>query len=242
MAHTDAKRGYGFETHRRDGFQCVHCGLDGTTSFENWLMLEVEHLLPAKHSRRDAPEFKVTACRSCNGAANWYFKHAERDGYSFDGVTPDQLIERRRSFVMQSREAYLQFWREQVAGSEQNGVESRPPITEEMIEALMALARSNGEPQRASRRGEDDGIKRFYTPKELSKRWEVGSDKIIRWIRSGELRASDLSQRPGMKRPRYRIPVDAMLEFEERRRVTKPVRQVLRRRRKPPSSIPTGPF
>ena len=55
------------------------------------------------------------------------------------------------------------------------------------------------------------------TPPELGRRWRVKPDKILVWIRSGELRAFDVSARPG-GRPRFRIPLDAVIEFEQRER------------------------
>ncbi len=73
------------------------------------------------------------------------------------------------------------------------------------------------------------------TPPELAKRWRVKPARDIAWIRSGELRAFDVSSRPGMGRPRYRIPQDAILEFENRRSgaTTKATKQ----RRKEPAGV-----
>lgn len=55
------------------------------------------------------------------------------------------------------------------------------------------------------------------TPPELARRWRVKPERIIAWIRSGELRAFDVSSNPGVGRPRYRISLDATIEFENRR-------------------------
>jgi len=43
------------------------------------------------------------------------------------------------------------------------------------------------------------------TPPEVARRWGVAPETVISWIRSGELKAIDVSARPGIGRPRYRI-------------------------------------
>lgn len=54
------------------------------------------------------------------------------------------------------------------------------------------------------------------TPPALAKRWGITPEKVIAFIRRGELRAFDVAS-PGSKRPRYRILLDAVCEFEHRR-------------------------
>ena len=71
------------------------------------------------------------------------------------------------------------------------------------------------------------------TPPQLAKRWGIKPEKVIAFIRSGELRAFDISMRAGVGRPRFRIPVDAVIEFENRRAVTPPTKPVRRRSKKP---------
>ncbi len=48
----DALRGYGHEVLNRDGFRCQYCGFDGTT-FQAWLLLSVDHLLPTGDPKRE---------------------------------------------------------------------------------------------------------------------------------------------------------------------------------------------
>jgi excisionase family DNA binding protein len=55
-----------------------------------------------------------------------------------------------------------------------------------------------------------------YTPPEFARRLRVGEDKVRRWIETGRLRAVNVAS-DGCRRPRYRIPVDAVLEFEAAR-------------------------
>jgi len=117
MAFGDALRGYAFEVHRRDGFKCRYCGLDGSSSFENWIRLSLDHLLPKAHPNRNDPGFMVTACMFCNTADNHYFRHAEKRGLRFDGLTPEELVEQRKPFVMKVREAYRDFWKLSVSAT-----------------------------------------------------------------------------------------------------------------------------
>ncbi|MDI6717363.1 MAG: hypothetical protein QME63_10555 [Actinomycetota bacterium] len=112
----DALRGYAFSVHQRDGFKCRYCGLDGTESFENWLSLSWDHLLPKGHPNRDNPDYIVTACMFCNTADNQYFKHAERRGLKIDGLTPEELVAQRLPYVQATRKVYHDFWVEKVSG------------------------------------------------------------------------------------------------------------------------------
>jgi hypothetical protein len=106
----DALRGYAYEVLKRDGFRCRYCGLDGTVSFDNWLALSWDHLLPKGHPRRDDSDFIVAACNFCNGADNRYLERCVREGLCFDGLTQDELVERRRLAVNATRSVYREFW------------------------------------------------------------------------------------------------------------------------------------
>ena len=73
------------------------------------------------------------------------------------------------------------------------------------------------------------------TPPELAKLWRVKPERVLVWIKSGELRAFDVSSRPGVGKPRYRIPQDAIIEFENRRSAAQV--KTTRRRRKRPADV-----
>lgn len=115
---TDSLRGYAFEVHKRDGFRCRYCGLDGRESFANWLSLSWDHLLPKGSANRDSLDFIVTACMFCNTADNRYFDNALKRGLQFDGLSPDELVAQRAPYVVKTREGYHAFWAERVAQSE----------------------------------------------------------------------------------------------------------------------------
>ncbi len=66
------------------------------------------------------------------------------------------------------------------------------------------------------------------TPPEYAKRLGVSPDKVISWIRSGQLRAMDGSTVPG-GRPRYLIDEADIQAFEQSRAVTPPNKRIRRR-------------
>jgi hypothetical protein len=70
----------------------------------------------------------------------------------------------------------------------------------------------------------------------LAARYGVSPDKVLAWIRSGELRAINVSARRG-GRPRYLIDVADLAAFENAREAARsePVRQ--RPRRKPVEGV-----
>jgi len=116
-AFTDSLRGYAFKTMQRDGFRCCYCGLDGRNSFQNWLQLTEEHLLPKGHPSRNDPDYIVCACNFCNTADNRYFDLLAKRGLALEGLSPEQLIAQRRPFVEATRAAYNDFWTSEVKGS-----------------------------------------------------------------------------------------------------------------------------
>jgi hypothetical protein len=61
-----------------------------------------------------------------------------------------------------------------------------------------------------------DSQRTKLTPPELARHWGVSADKILSWIKSGELRATNLAtSRTG--RPRWKIDLGDALAFEEQR-------------------------
>lgn len=85
-------------------------------SLGNWLSLSWDHLVPKGHPNRDASEFIVTACMFCNTADKRYFDLAEKCGLTLDGLTPDQLVAQRLSYVEATRNSYQEFWKAKRAG------------------------------------------------------------------------------------------------------------------------------
>ena len=108
--YTDSLRGYAHPIHVRDSFTCRYCGLDGKASFDNWLALTEDHLLPKGHPNRDDIEYRVSACHFCNTADNQFFVQAEERGLKFDGLTQQELVAQRKPYVLRTRKNYRDFW------------------------------------------------------------------------------------------------------------------------------------
>jgi excisionase family DNA binding protein len=66
-----------------------------------------------------------------------------------------------------------------------------------------------------------DSLRRKLTPPEVARLWGISLDSIMTWIRNGELRAINVAKRLG-GRPRYRIDVKDLADFENRRAVQPP--------------------
>ena len=107
--YNDSLRGYSYDTHRRDGFVCAYCGLDGKI-WPNWLYLSREHLLPKGHPSRDDPEYIVTACVFCNELHN-------KTVFDVHGKDRSALVEQKRPLVLERRSIYKAFWEKNVLGS-----------------------------------------------------------------------------------------------------------------------------
>ena len=58
--------------------------------------------------------------------------------------------------------------------------------------------------------------RRKLTPPQVAARYGVSADKVLGWVRSGELPAFNAATRPG-GRPRWLIDVDDLADFERRR-------------------------
>ncbi len=55
------------------------------------------------------------------------------------------------------------------------------------------------------------------TPPQIARLWGISPDKVVAWIKAGELPAIDGATRANGKRPRYLIDVADLGEFERRR-------------------------
>lgn len=68
--------------------------------------------------------------------------------------------------------------------------------------------------------------------RELAERFKVREQQILTWIDRGDLAAVDVSSRPGVGRPTWRILESAVVDFTSRRSSKKPAKQLRRRRKK----------
>jgi hypothetical protein len=56
----------GVEVLERDQYRCRYCGLDGTASFENALIMSVDFVVPRARKGKKDPGNLVACCRPCN--------------------------------------------------------------------------------------------------------------------------------------------------------------------------------
>jgi 5-methylcytosine-specific restriction endonuclease McrA len=56
----------GIRVLERDKHRCRYCGLDGTASFENALIMSVDFVVPRAHKGKNDPSNLVACCRPCN--------------------------------------------------------------------------------------------------------------------------------------------------------------------------------
>ncbi len=96
--------------------------------------------------------------------------------------------------------------------------------------ARLAVRVGGAAPRRKAAGDETPGM---LTPPKLAERWGVSADKVLGWIKGGDLPATNIAKRPG-GRPRYRISEDAIREFERKRQPEKPPAPTRRRRKKDP--------
>ena len=76
-----------------------------------------------------------------------------------------------------------------------------------------------------------DAIIRGHTPRELSRLLRVSPDKVLSWIRSGELGAiNTASRRCG--RPRYVVLPEQLAQFQQHRQANFPPKTLRRRKQK----------
>ncbi|MGH9398478.1 MAG: HNH endonuclease [Terriglobia bacterium] len=52
--------------YKRDHFKCQYCGLDGLESFENWMVMTVDHIHAYAKGGSLQADNQVTACQPCN--------------------------------------------------------------------------------------------------------------------------------------------------------------------------------
>ncbi len=77
---------------------------------------------------------------------------------------------------------------------------------------------------------------KFLTPKEIAERFGCNLNKVLFWIKSGQLTAVDIALTQS-KKPRWRISVDALADFERVRSTRPPAPPPAPRRRRADASI-----
>lgn len=77
--------------------------------------------------------------------------------------------------------------------------------------------------------------KPMLSPPAVARKLGVCPSKILRWIKTGQLRGIDISETPGTGRPRYRVDPLDLATFLDQRSVSPP--SPSRRRRRQPDGV-----
>ncbi|MHB1414243.1 MAG: HNH endonuclease [Chloroflexota bacterium] len=125
------RHGYGLDFQRRTGqTQCAYCGLSLVDSYDHWLLMALDHVVPAGEiARLGIPaDFGadcinlVLVCSACNGFKNRFtvlenlaLPRAELDDWTLDPFLTlrDAVFAARRQQVAQRREIEKMFFTDQ---------------------------------------------------------------------------------------------------------------------------------
>ena len=104
MSHR-VKPDVSLEVYRRCRWTCVYCGFDGQ-SFNGWMQLTLDHLVPQQEATDDTAENLVACCQACNSITN-----KMKFGHS---ATPSEILAEKQTAVRDSRIGYFEHWQKHV--------------------------------------------------------------------------------------------------------------------------------
>lgn len=84
---------------KRDRFKCQYCGLEGLASFENWMLLTVDHIHAYAKGGSLKADNQVTACQPCN---------------TIKGTKDFKSLAEARKYVQAKREEWREIYKEQL--------------------------------------------------------------------------------------------------------------------------------
>ncbi|MGH9327337.1 MAG: HNH endonuclease [Terriglobia bacterium] len=84
---------------RRDHYRCQYCGLEGLASFENWMLLTVDHIHAYARGGSLKADNQVTACQPCN---------------AIKGTKDFKSLAEAKKYVQAKREEWQEVYKEQL--------------------------------------------------------------------------------------------------------------------------------
>jgi 5-methylcytosine-specific restriction endonuclease McrA len=97
---------YGAALYEKYHFTCVYCGFDGRT-FDSWMQLSIDHVLPKASGGSDQESNKVVCCRACNSITS---------RMTFDkDMKFEDIIQYKRNRVAERRREFYKHWLDHVA-------------------------------------------------------------------------------------------------------------------------------
>ena len=93
----------------RDEHKCVYCGFKGD-SFEKWLQLSIDHLIPKSQGGSDDSENLVTVCNHCNSVTSSYQVPQEILAVDDIDIQKKKIINEKKMIVVSHRRSVFQRW------------------------------------------------------------------------------------------------------------------------------------
>jgi 5-methylcytosine-specific restriction endonuclease McrA len=78
----------------------MYCGRNMKDRFDDWMSLEIDHIIPLSKGGDDSKENRITSCNVCNRIKRNYLPE------DYDKISRDKLIEKISSYLMKRREIW----------------------------------------------------------------------------------------------------------------------------------------
>jgi len=101
------------ETYIRDEYKCVYCDTDLKSRFNDWMSIEIDHIVPKSKGGSDDLDNRATSCSACNS-----FKHSYIPN-NFENMSREELIKAIRKKIKIKREMWMERYHEALLEYEQ---------------------------------------------------------------------------------------------------------------------------
>ena len=88
------------DTYIKDKYQCVYCDKDLTERFDDWMSIQVDHLIPLSKGGSDKLDNRVTSCNICNSIKHSYLP----DDYG--NLSKEKLLNKIKIYILDKRETW----------------------------------------------------------------------------------------------------------------------------------------
>ena len=101
------------ETYIRDDYKCVYCDTDLKLRFNDWMSIEIDHIVPKSKGGSDDLDNRATSCSVCNS-----FKHSYVPN-NFENMSRQELVKAIRKKIQSKREIWMGRYEEALLEYEQ---------------------------------------------------------------------------------------------------------------------------
>ena len=92
-------------TFHKDNYCCVYCGKEMLSDLDNWLSLQVDHIMPRKMGGGDEIENRATSCAVCNRYKSSYYPSNYKD------LSDEEIMKIIQLHVLKKREEERIRWK-----------------------------------------------------------------------------------------------------------------------------------